>query len=51
MAKTQDMTAVLKDMMGAFPVDTAAFEDAFKKHRRAERKTGWRCAERSREIL
>ena len=30
MAKTQDMTAVLKDMMGAFPVDTAAFEDAFK---------------------
>ena len=31
MAKTQDMTAVLKDMMGAFPVDTAAFEDAFKK--------------------
>ena len=30
MAKTQDMTAVLKDMMGAVPVDTAAFEDAFK---------------------
>ena len=30
MAKTQDMTAVLKDMMGAFPVDTAAFQDAFK---------------------
>ena len=30
MAKTQDMTAVLKDMMGAFPVDTAAFEHAFK---------------------
>lgn len=30
MAKTQDMTAMLKDMMGAFPVDTAALEDAFK---------------------
>ncbi|WP_109465888.1 phasin family protein [Albibacillus kandeliae] len=30
MAKTQDFTAVMKDMMGAFPVDTAAFEEAFK---------------------
>jgi len=30
MAKTQDFTAVMKDMMGAFPVDTAALEDAFK---------------------
>ncbi|WP_299354545.1 phasin family protein [uncultured Shimia sp.] len=30
MAKTQDMTAMLKDMMGAFPVDTSAMEDAFK---------------------
>jgi len=30
MAKTQDMTAMMKDMMGAFPVDTAAFEGAFK---------------------
>ena len=30
MAKAQDMTAMLKDMMGAFPVDTAALEDAFK---------------------
>jgi hypothetical protein len=30
MAKAQDMNAVLKDMMGAFPVDTAAMEDAFK---------------------
>ena len=30
MAKAQDMTAVMKDMMGAFPVDTAAMEDAFK---------------------
>ena len=30
MAKTQDYSSMMKDMMGAFPVDTAAFEDAFK---------------------
>ena len=30
MANTQDFTAVMKDMMGAFPVDTTAMEDAFK---------------------
>ncbi len=30
MAKTQDFTAAMKDMMGAFPVDTSAVEDAFK---------------------
>ncbi|MDG2340408.1 MAG: phasin family protein [Paracoccaceae bacterium] len=30
MAKAQDMNAMLKDMMGAFPVDTAAMDDAFK---------------------
>jgi len=30
MAKAQDFTATLKDMMGAFPVDTDAFEGAFK---------------------
>ncbi|WP_435141969.1 phasin family protein [Pseudopelagicola sp. nBUS_19] len=30
MAKTQDFNTILKDMMGAFPVDTAAVEDAFK---------------------
>jgi hypothetical protein len=30
MAKTQDFTTVMKDMMGAFPVDTAAFEKSFK---------------------
>lgn len=30
MAKTQDFTAVFKDMMGGFPVDTKAMEDAFK---------------------
>lgn len=30
MAKTQEFTAIMKDMMGAFPVDTAAFEKSFK---------------------
>ena len=30
MAKTQDFTTVFKDMMGSFPVDTKAMEDAFK---------------------
>lgn len=30
MTKTPDFTAIMKDMMGAFPVDTAAFDDAFK---------------------
>ncbi|MCB1340469.1 MAG: phasin family protein [Pseudooceanicola sp.] len=30
MAKTQDFTAVMKDFMGAFPVDTKSFEGAFK---------------------
>ncbi len=30
MAKTQDMTAMFKDMMGAFPVDTKAMEASFK---------------------
>lgn len=30
MAKTQDFNAVMKDIMGSFPVDTAAMEDAFK---------------------
>ena len=30
MAKTQDFTTAMKDMMGAFPVDTTAFNDAFK---------------------
>ena len=29
-AKAQDMTTMLKDMMGAFPVDTKAMDDAFK---------------------
>ena len=30
MAKTQDFTAIFKDMMGAFPVDTKAMEETFK---------------------
>lgn len=30
MANAQDFTALMKDMMGAFPVDTTAMEDAFK---------------------
>ncbi|WP_422050345.1 phasin, PhaP [Shimia sp.] len=31
MAKAaQDVTAMFKDVMGSFPVDTSAFEDAFK---------------------
>lgn len=29
MAKAQDMNAALKDIMGAFPVDTKAMEEAF----------------------
>lgn len=30
MANTQDFTAVMKDIMGSFPVDTKGLEDAFK---------------------
>lgn len=30
MTNTPDMTAMFKDVMGSFPVDTAAMEDAFK---------------------
>ena len=30
MAKAQDYTKALNDMMGAFPVDMTAFQDAFK---------------------
>ena len=30
MAKAQDYTKAMKDMMGAFPVDMTAFQDAFK---------------------
>lgn len=30
MAKTQDFTKMMQDMMGAFPVDATAFQGAFK---------------------
>lgn len=30
MANAQDFTTMMKDVMGAFPVDTTAMEDAFK---------------------
>ena len=30
MAKTQDFSAVFKDIMGSFPVDTKAMEEAYK---------------------
>ncbi len=30
MPKTQDFTAMMKDVMGAYPVDTKGMEDAFK---------------------
>ena len=30
MANTQDFTAMFKDVMGSFPVDTSAMDDAFK---------------------
>lgn len=30
MTTTQDMTKMFRDMMGAFPVDTSAFENMFK---------------------
>ena len=30
MTKVEDMTKALKDMMGSFPVDMSAFDDAFK---------------------
>ena len=30
MAKAQDLNTMMKDIMGSFPVDTKAMEDAFK---------------------
>ena len=30
MAQSNDYTKLMKDMMGAFPVDTTAMQDAFK---------------------
>ncbi len=53
MAKTQDFNAVLKDMMGAFPVDTKAMEDAFKNQAALNEKlsgVALEAAEKSAEI-
>jgi len=53
MTKTPDLTAIMKDMMGAFPVDTKAMEDAFKTHATLNEKlTGLalNAAEKSTEI-
>jgi hypothetical protein len=53
MAKTQDMTAMMKDMMGAFPVDTKAMEDAFKTQATLNEKlagVAFEAAEKSSEI-
>ena len=33
-ATAPDFTAIMKDMMGSFPVDTKAFEDASKARHR-----------------
>ncbi len=40
MAKTQDFTAVFKDMMGSFPVDTKSMEDAYKSQTTLAEKLG-----------
>ena len=32
MTKTPDFTKVMQDMMASMPVDTAAFQNAFKSH-------------------
>lgn len=53
MAKTQEFTTMFKDMMGAFPVDTAAMEDAFKTHATLNEKlsgVALEAAEKSAEI-
>lgn len=53
MAKAQDMTAVLKDMMGAFPVDTSVLDDAFKNTAQLNEKlagVALEAAEKSSEI-
>ena len=53
MAKAQDMTAIMKDMMGAFPVDTKSMEDAFKNQAALSEKlsgVALNAAEKSAEI-
>ena len=53
MAKAQDMTSMMKDMMGAFPVDTKSMEDAFKNQAALSEKlsgVALNAAEKSTEI-
>ncbi len=53
MAKTQDFSAIMKDFMGAFPVDTSAFEGAFKNQASLNEKlagVALEAAEKSAEI-
>ncbi|UYV38743.1 phasin, PhaP [Rhodobacteraceae bacterium D3-12] len=53
MTKTQDFSAIMKDMMGAFPVDTAAFEKSFKSQASLNEKltsVALSAAEKSNEI-
>jgi len=53
MAKTQDYTKMMKDMMGAFPVDMTAMQDAFKTQAAlADKmsKVAFEAAEKSTEI-
>jgi hypothetical protein len=53
MAKTQDYTKMMKDMMGAFPVDMSAMQDAFKTQAAlADKmsKVAFEAAEKSTEI-
>jgi hypothetical protein len=53
MAKAQDINSVMKDVMGAFPVDTKAMEDAFKNQAALNEKlsgVALEAAEKSAEI-
>ena len=53
MTKTQDINAVMKDIMGAFPVDTKAVEDAFNNQAALNEKlsgVALQAAEKSAEI-
>ena len=53
MAKAQDLNTLMKDMMGAFPVDTAAFEKTFKNQADLSEKlsgVALQAAEKSTEI-
>ena len=43
MTKTPDYTAMFKDMMGKFPVDMSAFEDAYKAQAAFGEKNVRRC--------